>query len=94
MVTQDTWDLFLALRNWAKQEAPPAVYGVFDRAGRLRRRVGHGGRNLLQSSSVTIAHEKVQYRSLFQGMTRQQVRAEMCRLLVRKCAPFLVAGEI
>ncbi|KAH7124931.1 hypothetical protein B0J13DRAFT_565900 [Dactylonectria estremocensis] len=73
------------------------VYGFFDSAGRFCRRVEikrSGRATEHRSSFARIAHDQVVYRPIFQQMTYQQVRAEVCRRLVTKLGGSLDDGEI
>ncbi|KAH7118258.1 hypothetical protein B0J13DRAFT_570021, partial [Dactylonectria estremocensis] len=73
------------------------VYGFFDGAGRFCRRVEveRSGRATEHWSSFAhIPHDQVAYRPIFQQMTYQQVRAEVCRRLATKLGESLDDGEI
>ncbi|KAL6406226.1 Kinesin light chain [Ilyonectria robusta] len=73
------------------------VYGFFDSAGRFCRRVEverSGRATEHRSSFAHILHDQVVYRPIFQQMTYQQVRAEVCRRLVTKLGGSLDDGEI
>lgn len=85
-----------SVRNWDKPTPRPFVIGFFGRAGRFHRRRGREGPEALMKrpSSVSIDHDEVEYHRSFRGMSHEQVRAEVLRLLVRKFGPFLGPGEI
>ncbi|TQN71119.1 hypothetical protein CSHISOI_04422 [Colletotrichum shisoi] len=59
-----------------------AVYGFFDRAGRLRRRTEirerPGTADLVPwLSAALVAHDQVEYRPCFRGLTHRQLHREM-----------------
>ncbi|KAH7116372.1 hypothetical protein EDB81DRAFT_247283 [Dactylonectria macrodidyma] len=84
------------VQNWDKSTTPPVMFGFFDRAGRFRRRRGHEGPDSAMEGPlpVSIAHDKVQYRPRFQGMSEKQVRDDLLRRLIQKVGPCLGPGEI
>ncbi|WQF76281.1 hypothetical protein CDEST_01295 [Colletotrichum destructivum] len=76
-----------------------AVYGFFDRAGRLRRRTEirkrTGTADLVPwLSAALVAHDQVEYRPCFRGLTHQQVRKELRCQLARKLYSHAADGEI
>lgn len=84
------------VHGWGKRGPPPVVFGFFDGAGRLCRRVGCEGPDpsMETPSSVPIAHRDVEYHLRFQGMSHRQIREEVLRRLNRKFGANLGPGEI
>ncbi|KAH6972632.1 hypothetical protein EDB80DRAFT_693517 [Ilyonectria destructans] len=82
--------------NWNKSTPPPAVYGIFDRAGRLHLFRGHEGAesSTERPTSVPIDHGNVEYDSPFKDMSHTEVRKMAIQCLIRRCGPHLRPGEI
>ena len=73
-----------------------AVYGSFDRAGRLCYRLGAEKLDCPSNREKMskIAFKDVEYSQRFRGMTQKQIRAEVYRALETKLGPFTGAGEV
>ncbi|KAH7113085.1 hypothetical protein EDB81DRAFT_922413 [Dactylonectria macrodidyma] len=82
--------------NWNKSTPPPAVYGIFDKAGRLHLFRGHEGAesSMERPTSAPIDHGNVKYDSPFKDMSHTEVRKMAIQRLIRRCGPHLGPGEI
>lgn len=86
-------------RKSGRQEPRQAVYGYFNRAGRLCYRLDteeleYPGGCRRRGKPVPIAFKDVECSRRFQGMKQRQVRAEVYRVMETKFGPFTDFGEV
>lgn len=86
-------------RNCGRQEPQQAVYSCFNRAGRFCYRLNtkemeYPGTCYRRRKRLPITFKDVECGPRFHGMTQQQVRAEVCRVMETNFSPFMDVGEV